>query len=1105
QYKKKMLWHNVENVIRQLKPSLFIGPDGLCLSTAIAEPLSIIFEKSFRTSSLPKLWSQATVIPIFKKGDPSLVENYRPISLCCGTCKAIDSIINQSIILHLETNNLLSNKQFGFRKKLSCNLQLLHCKNIWTTQLDQGKAIDAIYIDFCKVFDSVVHDKLLLKLKSYGISGQLHNWIETFLSHRQQMVKIGNKIEVSLRRSKQNYFEHANKPGRWLSYKLKKEKEKRLIHQLIDEKGIPQHEIEKKKDIILNYFQRLYKKEEINEDKIRTYLENTNDKTIGEGDKELLNKDITWSELKSAMENQCNNKSPGPDGIPVELYKATIDLVGPLMLEVFNEVLLAAKMPDSWREALIALIPKEDVDARYINNYRPISLLNADYKLFTSIIANRVKQVLNLYIHEDQNGFLPFRQIKNNLRTVIDVLEYYEAHPEKQFTLMFLDAEKAFDNLHWHFLIQKIYNMNLGTKFENIITTIYNTQQANILINGEQTGPLSIEKGVRQGCPLSPLLFIFALESLLTRIRQNSEIQGVRVKAEEYKLQAFADDMVFFLEDPMEKGHNLIKELEQYGSVAGLKINRNKTKLLTKNLTENQRKELEKTMGIQATKKVKYLGIWLTPHSKSLKENNYDKLLQQIKKDLESWNKLQLSLLGRIATIKMNILPKLLYLFQTIPIKLPKNFFDDINKVTLKFIWQGKKARISIKALQDAKSRGGLALPNWELYYWAANLLWLKDWVNLRNKRTLVLEGHDLQRGWHAFLWDVGKTKQAYFHRHLIRDSLLTNWKKICKKHYLKIPIWLSTMEAMVHPNNLDITKTTKYKDLLDPLGKLRTRQDLQEQGFKIDQWLYIQIHSRYKQDIKEFGIYSKLQHLDKILLGSNKKNISKFYKYLLEVELEQEIVKGNMIMWSRNIGRSITLTEWEKIWNRIIKITKSVAYKENMYKMLYRWHLSPSRLAKMNTNSSPKCWKCKNIEGTYFHMWWTCKEAQKYWQKIRKWLEEITKEQIEYKPEFFLLGISDKHFPKKTKYIIIHILTAARLAFAQCWKSSCLPTDQLVIQKICDCAEMDNLTIALKNKESSAFDNNWNAWYNWSSIIFKKVYYVFQGIWAEGILVQLN
>uniref|UniRef100_A0A2D4JW71 Reverse transcriptase domain-containing protein n=1 Tax=Micrurus paraensis TaxID=1970185 RepID=A0A2D4JW71_9SAUR len=79
-------------------------------------------------------------------------------------------------------------------KKLFCNLQLLHCKNIWTTLLDQGKAIDAIYIDFCKAFDSVVHDKLLLKLNSYGISGSLHKWITAFLSNRQQIVKIGSAI-----------------------------------------------------------------------------------------------------------------------------------------------------------------------------------------------------------------------------------------------------------------------------------------------------------------------------------------------------------------------------------------------------------------------------------------------------------------------------------------------------------------------------------------------------------------------------------------------------------------------------------------------------------------------------------------------------------------------------------------------------------------------------------------------------------------------------------------------------------------------------------------------------------------------------------------------
>uniref|UniRef100_A0A2D4HEL9 Reverse transcriptase domain-containing protein n=1 Tax=Micrurus lemniscatus lemniscatus TaxID=129467 RepID=A0A2D4HEL9_MICLE len=111
---------------------------------------------------------------------------------------------------------------------------------------------------------------------------------------------------------------------------------------------------------------------------------------------------------------------------------------------------------------------------------------------------------------------------------------------------MFLDAQKAFNNLNWQFLIQKIYNMNLGTTFENIITTIYGTQQANITINGKYTRPIKIEKGVRQECPLSPLLFILSLETLLIRIRQNPDIKGLKVKNEEYKLQAFADDMIFF-------------------------------------------------------------------------------------------------------------------------------------------------------------------------------------------------------------------------------------------------------------------------------------------------------------------------------------------------------------------------------------------------------------------------------------------------------------------------------------------------------------------------------------------------------------------------------
>uniref|UniRef100_A0A2D4K4K6 Reverse transcriptase domain-containing protein n=3 Tax=Micrurus TaxID=8634 RepID=A0A2D4K4K6_9SAUR len=352
------------------------------------------------------------------------------------------------------------------------------------------------------------------------------------------------------------------------------------------ERGIPQQGIGQKKEIACKYFEDLYKKE-VNEDTIRSYLGETKDKVIGDEMKEILVKDITWSELKIAIENQKNNKTLGTDGIPGELYKAIGEQIGPLMVEIYNEVLLASKISDSWTEVLISLIRKEDSDLRFIQNYRPISLLNTDYTIFATIIANRLKRILNQYIHKDQNGFLPNRQIRNNLRIVLNVLEYYEAHPEKQIALVFLDAQKAFDNLNWQFLIQQIYNMNLGTKFENIVTTIYTSQKANIIING-CTKSIKIEKGVRQGCSLSTLLFILSLETLLTQIRQNSRIKGLKVKKEEYKVQSFADNMVFFIEDPIETGQELLNEIDQSGKVAGLRINRKKTKLIIKILTENR-------------------------------------------------------------------------------------------------------------------------------------------------------------------------------------------------------------------------------------------------------------------------------------------------------------------------------------------------------------------------------------------------------------------------------------------------------------------------------------------------------------------------------------
>uniref|UniRef100_A0A2D4LCT1 Reverse transcriptase domain-containing protein n=1 Tax=Micrurus spixii TaxID=129469 RepID=A0A2D4LCT1_9SAUR len=142
------------------------------------------------------------------------------------------------------------------------------------------------------------------------------------------------------------------------------------------------------------------------------------------------------------------------------------------MLEVLNEVLTKNKAPDSWTETYVTLIPKEDTDPQQIKNYRPISLLNADYKIFASIMAEILKRYLNYFIHPDQNGFLPKRQIKNNMRIILNTLEYYEAHPEKQMALIFLDVQKAFDNVNWKFMLAQMEEMDFGERFIKMIKTL---------------------------------------------------------------------------------------------------------------------------------------------------------------------------------------------------------------------------------------------------------------------------------------------------------------------------------------------------------------------------------------------------------------------------------------------------------------------------------------------------------------------------------------------------------------------------------------------------------------------------------------------------------
>jgi hypothetical protein len=186
----------VSEKLASLNPTKSAGPDGLhprvlkeC-SDQLAEPLYAIMRRSLDTGVVPDAWREANISAIFKKGRKQDAGNYRPISLTSIVCKMFEGIIRRGLIAHMDSNNLFTEHQHGFRDKRSTVTQLIEVLDNWTRALDDGKCVDVIYLDFQKAFDTVPHIRLMNKLEAYGIDGKVRQWIGSFLSNRRQRVCV---------------------------------------------------------------------------------------------------------------------------------------------------------------------------------------------------------------------------------------------------------------------------------------------------------------------------------------------------------------------------------------------------------------------------------------------------------------------------------------------------------------------------------------------------------------------------------------------------------------------------------------------------------------------------------------------------------------------------------------------------------------------------------------------------------------------------------------------------------------------------------------------------------------------------------------------------
>ena len=231
-------------------------------------------------------------------------------------------------------------------------------------------------------------------------------------------------------------------------------------------------------------------------------------------------------------------KSPGMDGFPAEYYKQYIDIMAPILKDVFNEAFTLGTLPPTFYEALISVIPKKNRDTADPANYRPLSLINADCKILTKILALRVEGALPSIIHSDQVGFMKNRSSTDNMRRLLHLIWSNRTGTDSVVALS-LDAEKAFDRVQWEFLFVALSHFGFGQTFISWIKILYKSPKAAVITNGLISPLFNLTRGTRQGCPLSPLLFNIVLEPLAIAVRGNGNIRGVDLGGKQHKLLFF--------------------------------------------------------------------------------------------------------------------------------------------------------------------------------------------------------------------------------------------------------------------------------------------------------------------------------------------------------------------------------------------------------------------------------------------------------------------------------------------------------------------------------------------------------------------------------------
>ena len=513
------------------------------------------------------------------------------------------------------------------------------------------------------------------------------------------------KLDALFVRSRLQEELHDEKCSALFYQRIQENKVKKDIKKITDENTGQSH-IENK-DIIKvfeNFYKDLYTSHDGDDDICRQILCNVN--PLSEEDSGFtIKKDM----LKFVISSMKNNKTPGMDGLTAEFYKTFFEDLCDILIEVYTEINTDNTIPKSMTRAVTVVLPKK-ANSETPSDYRPITLLNTDYKILTKYI-NHVyfPEFLKANISSEQLCAVPGRSITNGTIFIRDVIEYCRDKDKAGF-LMSLDQKKAFDLVDRSFMFKVLDKMNFNKDVLAVIKALYQKTSTSIQVNGHLSESVDLQRGVRQGCPLSPSLYVVYVESFLSFIRSQSGFVGIQLPHRVAKVSAYADDLLLFCQD--QKDVKCIFSFFEYiKQGTGSELNLNKTQLLAIGDTSTVHVRSDYLVD-----NIKVCGVIFknAPCHEAIQENTMA-CIEKIKRQINFFRTLPCTIKGKVLIANTILFPKLFYVAKTF---LPsKVLLALVKRIVYSFLYgEGKAEMFKRDCIELDKDKGGLGLYNLDTF-----------------------------------------------------------------------------------------------------------------------------------------------------------------------------------------------------------------------------------------------------------------------------------------------------------------------------------------------------------------------------------------------------